>query len=119
MSYETKLVDRTVNTLFDMEREWAGSFIDSTSLAAYFQHGIGTSTSQAQIFKGKSGNFLRLTGYSDVRTWNDVKGSYELSVRLHMVDIGNSGVYIRGEMPGKLSPKKPGELQCQYVLQLL
>lgn len=107
VSYETKLVDRTVNTLFDMERERAGSFIDSTSLAAYFQHGIGTSTSQAQIFKGKSGNFLRLTGYSDVRTWNDVKGSYELSVRLHMVDIGNSGVYIRGEMPGKLSPKNP------------
>ena len=42
-----------------------------------------------------------------MRTWIDVMGSYELSVRLHMVDIGNSGVYIRGEMPGKLSPKNP------------
>ncbi len=107
VSYATKLVEHTVNTTFDMESERANSNLDSTALAAYFQHSAGTSSSRALTGKEATGKFLRLSGYSDVRTWNDVKGTYELSVRLRMVDMGSSGVYIRGEMPGRFSPKNP------------
>jgi hypothetical protein len=44
---------------------------------------------------------------SDLRTWNDVEGSYEFAADVHMVDFGNSAIYVRGEMPGAYSPVNP------------
>ena len=104
ITYDTKLVEHAVNTVFDLDDERAGSYLDATRMASYFQHLGGSTGSRAQVVKGDTGNYMRMTEYSDIRTWNDVKGAYEMSVRVHMVDVGNSGIYIRGEMPGKFTP---------------
>ena len=60
-----------------------------------------------QVIKGDKFNYLRMKEVSDLRTWNDVEGSYEFSADVHMVDYGNSAIYIRGEMPGAYSPVNP------------
>ena len=118
VSYETKLVDRTVNTLFDMERERAGSFIDSTSLAAYFQHGIGTSTSRADI-QGKIGEFPaadRLLGRAYMeRRQGKLRAVCAVA---HGGHREQRRIHPRRDARQALA-QKPGELQCQYVLQLL
>ncbi len=107
-SFNTSLLDKKVDMSFDMESERSGSFIANTNLAEYFQHVSGTSTSKAQLFKSaERGNYMRVTGYSDVRTWNDVAGAYEVSVDMHMANAEKSGLYIRGEMPGQLVVKNP------------
>lgn len=115
-TYEITLGSRDIDYLFDAEGENAGIYITDSALAEYFQHRGGTSTSKVQIFKASDGGkYMRMTGYSDLRTWNDVKGSYEVSVDLHMVDYGNSAVYIRGEMPGAYAPTNPKNFDVAQV----
>ncbi|MCQ2429293.1 MAG: hypothetical protein MJ192_03070 [Clostridia bacterium] len=117
LSYETKLGSRDVDYLFDAEHESAGIYVTDSALADYFQHVGGNSSSKVQIVKqsGKENKYMKMTGYSDLRTWNDVKGSYEMSVDLHMIDVGNSAVYVRGEMPGSLSPVNPRNFNVYQV----
>ena len=117
LKYETKLGSRNVDYLFDAQKETAGIYITDSALADYFQHLGGTSSSKVQIIKdsGSDNKYMKITGYSDLRTWNDVKGAYEVSVDLHMVDTGNSAVYVRGEMPGNLTPINPRNFNVSQV----
>lgn len=114
--FHTTLTTKTVDMTFDMESDRSGSFFDNTTLAEYFQHVGGTSTSTAQLFKSaERGNYMRMTGYSDIRTWNDVAGAYEVSVDMHMVTAEKSGLYIRGEMPGQFIIKNPANRGTDQV----
>ncbi|MBP3667483.1 MAG: hypothetical protein J6K29_10615 [Clostridia bacterium] len=99
--------DTLVDVLYDFDEVKAGLFIKDTPVAEQFELAAGTSSSTGQVYKGDNGNYVRLTGYTDLRTWNDVEGSYEFSADIHMVDYGNSAVYLRGEMPGAYTPENP------------
>lgn len=103
--FDTTQTERTIDMLFNMESDRAGSFLADTGMAEYFEYVGGNSTSSAQVLKNnKQGNYMRLSGYSDVRTLSDVSGDYEVSVDMHMVNFEKSGLYIRGEMPGRFAP---------------
>ena len=102
-----KVEDVKIDVLYSIDDYQVGKSVKDTPMAEQFQLVGGTSASSCQIMKGTNGNFLRLQGYTDLRTWNDVEGSYEFSADMHMVDYGNSAVYLRGEMPGAYAPKNP------------
>ncbi|MBQ9151216.1 MAG: hypothetical protein IJX72_03110, partial [Clostridia bacterium] len=104
---DISIADTKVDVLFDFDNVNSGLFIQDTPAAEQFELAIGTSSCTAQVLKGDDGNYVRLKGYTDLRTWNDVEGPYEFSADIHMVEYGNSAIYIRGEMPGAYSPKNP------------
>ena len=101
------LKDAVVDVLYDLSDVKPGVFVTNTPIAEQFEHAGGTSGSTVQVIKGDKFNYLRMKEVSDLRTWNDVEGSYEFSADVHMVDYGNSAIYIRGEMPGAYSPVNP------------
>ena len=107
--------DVTIDVLYDLDTVKAGANIKDTVVADQFQLAVGTPSCTCMIYKGTDGNYARLKGYTDLRTWNDVVGSYEFSVDLHMVDYGNSAVYIRGEMPGAYAPENPKNYNVKQV----
>lgn len=107
--------DTVVDVLFDQDEMKAGTYVQNTAIAEQFQFFNGTSSCTAQINKEGDGNFIRLSGYTDLRTWNDIEGSYEFSTNLRMVDYGNSAVYIRGEMPGAYAPENPKNFNVKQV----
>ncbi|MBQ4112285.1 MAG: hypothetical protein IJD38_05770 [Clostridia bacterium] len=102
-----KIEDVKIDVLYSIDDYQVAKSVQDTPMAEQFQLVGGTSASSCMIMKGTNGNFLRLQGYTDLRTWNDVEGSYEFSADMHMVDYGNSAVYLRGEMPGAYAPKNP------------
>ncbi len=101
--------DTTVDILYDFENMTPGMNITDTVMGEQFEHKIGTSQSSARISKGKDerGNYVSMKGYSDLRTWSDVEGSYEFSADVCIHAPGMSGIYIRGEMPGAYAPVNP------------
>ncbi len=110
-----KIEDIKIDVLYSIDDYQVGKSVKDTPMAEQFQMVGGTSASSCQIMKGTDGNFLRLQGFTDLRTWNDVEGAYEFSADMHMVDYGNSAVYLRGEMPGAYAPKNPANFNVdQY-----
>ena len=108
--------DTVVDVLYDLEGVSPGLYVKDTPIAEQFQLAVGTSSCAGQILKASDGsNYVRLKGYTDLRTWNDVEGSYEISADMHMVDYGNSAVYIRGEMPGAYAPENPKNFNVKQV----
>ena len=107
--------DVTVDVLYDLDKVKAGVSIKDTVVADQFQLATGTTSCTCMIYKGTDGNYARLKGYTDLRTWSDVMGSYEFSVDLHMVEYGNSAVYVRGEMPGAYAPENPRNYNVKQV----
>ncbi len=107
--------DTVIDMLYDMDTMKPGAFVNSTPIAEQFEFAHGTNNCTAQVMKGDSLNYLRLKGYCDLRTWNDVEGSYEFSADVRMVDYGNSAIYIRGEMPGAYAPTNPMNHNVQQV----
>ena len=107
--------DTVVDVLYDLKDTTPGLFVGDTTIADQFQLATGTSACMGQVLKGDKGNYVRLKGYTDLRTWNDVEGQYEFSTDLHMVDYGNSAVYLRGEMPGAYAPENPKNFNVKQV----
>lgn len=107
--------DTVIDVLYDMDTIKAGTFVQNTPVTEQFEFAKGTNNCTVQVQKGDAGNFLRLKGYCDLRTWNDVEGSYEFSTDIHMVDYGNSAVYVRGEMPGAYTPKNKANFNVDQV----
>lgn len=107
--------DTVVDVLYDLKNVTPGLFVTDTPIADQFQLAVGTSACIGQVLKGDNGNYVRLKGYTDLRTWKDVEGSYEFSVDLHMVDYGNSAIYLRGEMPGAYAPENPKNFNVKQV----
>ncbi len=107
--------DVTVDTLFDLQDISGGEMVPDTVLGKYFEHVGGTSQSRAQVIAEGDRKFIRLNGFSDLRTWNDVEGSYEFSTDIHMLEYGNSAIYIRGEMPGAYAPTNPMNFHVTQV----
>ena len=107
--------DTVVDVLYDLKNTTPGLFVSDTPIADQFQLAAGTSASTGQVLKGDKGNYVRLKGYTDLRTWKDVEGQYEFSTDLHMVDYGNSAVYLRGEMPGAYAPDNPKNFNVKQV----
>lgn len=107
--------DTVIDVLYDLDTMKPGTFVDSTPIAEQFEFARGTNNCTAQVMKGDRSNYLRLKGYCDLRTWNDVEGAYEFSADVHMVDYGNSAIYIRGEMPGAYAPTNPKNHNVQQV----
>ena len=112
---QISIKDTKVDVLFDFEDVKAGQFIQDTSTAKQFELAVGTPSCMAQVVKGDNGNYVRLKGYTDLRTWNDIEGSYEFSADIHMVDYGNSAIYVRGEMPGAYTPTNPKNHNVQQI----
>lgn len=106
---DISIKDSKVDVLFDLAHVNAGLFVQDTPIADQFEFCVGTSSSTAQVLKGDSDSekYIRMKGYCDLRTWNDVEGSYEFSADIHMVEYGNSAIYVRGEMPGAYAPTNP------------
>ena len=109
------LKDAMVDVLYDLSNVKPGAFVASTPLAEQFEHAAGTSGSTVQVIKGSKFNYLRMKEVSDLRTWNDVEGSYEFAADVHMVDYGNSAIYVRGEMPGAYTPTNPANSGISQV----
>lgn len=107
--------DTVIDVRYDMDTIKAGTFVQNTPIAEQFEFAKGTNNCTAQVLKGAAGNYLRLKGYCDLRTWNDVEGAYEFSTDIHMVDYGNSAVYVRGEMPGAYAPKNKANFNVDQV----
>ncbi len=108
--------DTVIDVLYDLADVKAGGYVDATPIAEEFQLATGTSSSGGQVMTKEDGTrYVRLKGYTDLRTWNDVEGQYEFSTDLHMVDYGNSAVYIRGEMPGAYAPENPKNFNVKQV----
>ncbi len=101
------LKDAVIDVLYDLSGVKPGVFVTSTPISEQFEHAGGTSGSTVQVVKGEKFNYLRMKEVSDLRTWNDVEGAYEFAADVHMVDYGNSAIYVRGEMPGAYSPINP------------
>ncbi len=107
--------DIKIDVLYDLADIVPGQYVKDTKLGDQFEHMYGTSTSIAQILKGDGFNYIRMNGYSDLRTWNDVEGSYEFSTDIKMKEYGNSAVYVRGEMPGAYAPTNPKNFGIDQV----
>ena len=112
---EITLKDVVVDTLFDLSDVKPGVFVQKTDIIEYFEHAAGTSASTVQVMKGDKFNYLRMKEVSDLRTWNDVEGAYEFAADVHMVDYGNSAIYVRGEMPGAYTPTNPKNFNVKQV----
>ncbi len=109
------LKDAVVDVLYDLSDVKPGVFVTNTPIAEQFEHTGGTSGSTVQVVKGSKFNFLRMKEVSDLRTWNDVEGAYEFAADVHMVDFGNSAIYVRGEMPGAYTPTNPANHGVKQV----
>ncbi len=109
------LKDAVIDVLYDLSDVKPGVFVANTPIAEQFQHAGGTSGSTVQVVKGDRFNYLRMKEVSDLRTWNDVEGAYEFAADVHMVDYGNSAIYIRGEMPGAYTPTNPANFDVKQV----
>lgn len=97
-----------VDILYDLAGVNPGVYVKDTAIAEQFQLATGTPSCSGQVLRRDDGvRYVRLKGYTDLRTYNDVEGSYEVSAEMHMVDYGNSAVYVRGEMPGAYAPENP------------
>ncbi len=101
--------DTTVDVLYDMSDLPLGLNISDTVMGEQFEYRYGSNKSSARVKKGTDarGNYIAVTGYSDIRTWSDVEGSYEFSTDVHIETYGMSGIFIRGEMPGAYAPVNP------------
>ena len=108
--------DTVIDVLYDLANVSAGLFVKDTPIAEQFELAVGTPSCSGQVFKKEDGSkYIRLKGYTDLRTYNDVEGSYEVSADMHMVDYGNSAIYVRGEMPGAYKPKNPSNHNVDQV----
>ncbi len=112
---DIEVKESKIDILYDLKNVIAGMYVTDTVLGEQFEHCRGNNNSTAQILKGDDGNFIRINGYSDLRTWTDVEGAYEFSMDIHMVEYGNSAVYIRGEMPGAYAPTNPKNFNVVQV----
>ncbi len=101
--------DSTVDVLYDFSNMTTGLNVSDTVMGEQFEYHIGTSQSSARVKKGTDarGNYIAMTGYSDLRTWSDIEGSYVFSADVHIEKYGMSGIFIRGEMPGAYAPVNP------------
>ena len=109
------LRDDVIDVLYDLSDVKPGVFVQNTPLIEQFELSAGTNSSKVQVLKGDKFNYLRMTGVTDLRTWNDVEGSYEFSADVRMVDYGNSAIYVRGEMPGAFAPINPANSGINQV----
>lgn len=110
-----EIKDTKVDVLYDLDKLIPGMYVKDTVIGEQFEHCRGTNNSTAQILKGDNGNYIRMIGYSDLRTWTDVEGAYEFSADIHIPQYGNSAVYVRGEMPGALAPKNPANFNVTQI----
>ena len=104
---EMSIVD--VMALHDFESFTAGASVENGNFGEVFQIAKGTSNCYATIKKGDEGKYAEMSGYVDLRTWEDVKGAYNFVVDLKMIDYGNTYVFLRGEMPGIYRPYNPAQ----------
>ena len=109
------LKDAIVDVLYDMNKVKPGVFVQNTPIAEQFELAVGTSNSNVQVLKGDKFNYLRIKGVTDLRTYNDVEGAYEVAADIRMVDYGNSAIYVRGEMPGAYTPTNPANSSIPQV----
>ncbi len=96
-----------VDVNFDMESEMSGVSITKSALAEYFEFCRGTGNSRCQIVKAGKNKTAMIMGFVDFRTWNAIGGDYTFSVDLNMAKGYTNTVFIRGEMPGALTPENP------------
>ncbi len=104
-----------VDVNFDMESEMSGVSITKSALAEYFEFCRGTGISSCQIVKAGKNKTAMMMGYVDLRTWNAIRGDYSFSVDLSMADGYTNNVFIRGEMPGALTPTNPANHNITQV----
>ncbi len=107
--------DTKIDVLYDLDDYTTGQAVTDTPIGEQFEHCRGTSSSTTRIVKGDNGNYARMNGFSDLRTWTDVEGAYEFSVDLHMDTYGANAVYVRGEMPGAYAPTNPKNFNVTQV----
>lgn len=104
---EKTVVD--IMALHDFENINAGASVENGSFGEVFQIAKGTPNCYANVKKGDDGKYAEMSGYVDLRTWEDVKGAYTFVVDLKMIDYGNTYVFLRGEMPGIYKPYNPAQ----------
>ncbi len=107
--------DTKVDISYDFDSFPIGQSLNDTVLAEQFEFLGVTADSTTRILNGDNGKYARMNGFSDLRTWSDVEGAYEFSLDLHMIDYGQSAVYIRGEMPGAYTPLNPGNYNLPQI----
>lgn len=104
---EKKVVE--IMALHDFESFASGASVENGAFGEIFQIAKGTPNCYANVKKGDNGKYAEMSGYVDLRTWEDVKGAYNFVVDIKMIDYGNTYVFLRGEMPGIYKPYNPAQ----------
>ncbi len=96
--------NKGIDVLFSMEDEAGGSYVTGSALNEYFEIVCATSNSRGQYKKTDNGIVADITGYCDLRTWQDIAGIYTFKVDCCLDSAFVNSIYIRGEMPGSFAP---------------
>ena len=84
----------------------------------YFEYITATPDSAVEIVNEGNGNMLKITGFSDFRTYSYIEGEYVFSLDVFKPesDPGRRGnVFIRGEIPGALAKLNPPNANSMNV----
>ena len=96
-----------IDVMMDFEDEASGSSVVGSGVNQYFEFLAGTPISVCKFKNTSNGKVAGLAGYTDLRTWNAVTGAYTFTVDVKMGGDRVNTVFIRGEMPGGLTPQNP------------
>ncbi len=107
--------DVKVDVTFDINKLIPGARIENTPMGQYFEYAGGNDASSATVGTFMGEQIIRVTGYSDIRTWNDVEGPYEFSTDIRLTAYGDTAVYMRGEMPGAYTPINPCNFNINQI----
>ena len=85
-------------------------------LYGYFEWLNATPDSACDVMKIESGNVMRLTGYSDLRTMDYIPAEYVFSLAIKMSAPSSMvNIFVRGEMPGALQKTNPRNFDIMQV----
>ncbi len=101
---KTEVKNESIELSYGFNEFSPGTELENTELSKYFEYVSGTGNSLAQITDANGSGCAYINGYSDLRTWNLIKGNYELSADLWCSEYESGGIFIRGELPGAYKP---------------
>ena len=86
------------------------------ALYGYFEWLNATADSACDVMKTESGNAMRITGCSDLRTMDYIPAEYVFSLKIKISEPTNMvNIFVRGEMPGALQKTNPKNFDIMQV----
>ena len=101
------VTNKDVDVTLNLEGEKSGTAVANTAVGEYFEYSNVGNFSSCQVVKEGDNTVGLLDGYVDIRSWNAIQSEYTFSVDLNMARTYTNTVFIRGEVPGAMTPKNP------------